>query len=171
MLQSDPGTLQREAVRSGSIPLRQAGLVFTGQAYECATKPGSLAIVKWLLREAGVFDPRLPMRDVLPLVQDWPGCLTVGNRSLLQAVQWVLEEADRRVQRASGAGEQPAAGVRPDTANTNMGLNAVLFAVRRCDPALVQYLTEQRSTPKPRGAMVKELFSGAAQAGCEALME
>ncbi len=173
-LQSDPDTWQRAAAMSGSIPmmevLRQAGLMFTCDAYDCAAMAGDLAMVQWLTREAGVSEAGVPMRGVLPLIQHWPERRTVGNRSLLQAVQWVLEEAERRGRGAAGTGEQ-SAGVRLDTANSYMGLNAVSVTVKRSDMALVRYLTEHKSAPKPRGGMARELLSGAAEAGCEALIE
>ncbi len=155
---------------SGSIPmvecLREAGLVLTQEVYVGAAKAGSMAMVQWLAREAGVSDAMMPMRDALPLIRhwpEWPAWATCNNRSLLQAVQLVFGEADCR-----GRG----AAARPDIAEANMGLSAVSFAVRWSDMALVQYLTEQRSAPKPCWAMARELlFRFAAKAGCEALVE
>ncbi len=166
MLDSDWETWLDAAAMCGSIPMMEslwkAGLVLSPDAYVGAAKAGDLAMVQWLAREAGVIDAEMPMQDAHNLIKFWP--VGADSRILLRAVQCVLEEAECQGLGAAGAGG-------PGTANAYMGLQAVSAAVRRSDLALVRYLTEHMSAPKPRGGMARELLGSAVEAGSEALLE
>ncbi len=170
-LQADPGVWQHMATQSRSIPLaeslRQAGLAYTRAAYVGAAKRGDLAMVQWLAREAGVYDAEKPMWDAVILIRRWPEETAADNRSLLQAVQWVYEEAGRRAQAQAKDGEHVAAA--PSVAlDRIIAMQATLCAMQRGDTALLQYLTEHGVVPVPRDGTARELLTSAVATGCEA---
>ncbi len=137
------------AAGSGSVPvaacLRDAGLRFSMNAHDKAARKGDVAMVRWLVQEAGVSAEGL---DPSKFIELWPKYMTARNRDLLEAVQ-VLVEVGR-------CKEWYAKWV----------LSA---AAERGDLALVQYLQGQQEQGQrwPGG----EALVGVARAGCEVLLE
>ncbi len=179
------------AAKQGSVAmaecLRQAGLVFDHTAYGEAAKAGSLAMVRWLAREARVSTAGRVLVKLKRMCtwRGWsPGC----NRDLREAVQEVVGAAGLRDEGAGGGGNMLGAGADSDSdADSDLdlfpsaqpedtddeslgghGAGSVLFrAMGRGDLALVQYLLQQQLVPRPQGQDV----AVAVGTGCEALLE
>ncbi len=193
-LQGDARCIGQAAAERGSVPmaefLRQAGLVFDHTAYGEAAKSGSLAMIRWLAREAGVSTAGRVLLKLSHLCEMWPGRTPAHNRDLLEAVQLAVGAAGRRDQDAGGGGDLAGADAdsdadsdsldwdegadSDDALDENLGGHGELSgsllykAVGRGDLALVQYLLQQQQlVPQAHQGRVVEV---AARAGCEELL-
>ncbi len=145
------------AVDSGSIPTAElllgAGFAVSHEAYEVSADAaarkeplavgGHVAMVRWLVREAGVSAAGFNLQYVLRV---WPTETTADSQDLLQVVQLLVGEAGCRAWDAR---------------------MALVTAARRGELALVQYLLQQARRRRPHW----ECVVNAAEGGCEALLE
>ncbi len=100
VLQPDSQLLELQAAGSRCVPLmellHQSGLSLSYESYICAAQAGDLAMVRWLVREAGVSAAELQLQNVIEL---WgkgtraSGSLRQRSRDLPEAVQLLVREA------------------------------------------------------------------------------
>ncbi len=144
-----------EKVMCFSVPmaecLHKAGFPLTVQAYVWAAWYGNLALVRWLACEAGVSAVEATMFDLADMVYEWPCDTAAHNRDLLEAVQLLA-----------------AAGF-----NKWSPCDAELVgeAAKRGNLALVQYLLQQQPGLLLADGAAAELWEGAVEGGCEAVLE
>ncbi len=143
------------AGRSGSIPmlqwLRQAGVELSHAAYVGARRA---AVLLWLAQEAGVSAAGVGFWCMQDLIILWPSGTAARDRELLQAVQLM-----------AGAGYSDWRILKHPEVWSHIA--------KRGDLALVQYLKQQQPQQQQQQQQwsTAGLLSGAAGAGCEALLE
>ncbi len=144
--------LRCAAVASGSIPLveelRQAGTVFDHRAYYDAGRTGGTEMTRWLATEAQVSAKEVMLEHVS---STWPRGTSVRRRQLLEVVQLLV-----------------GAGAGADGSDVQ---EVVHQAAAQGNLPLVQFLAQHLEQQLGQQPYWQHAIQGAAEGGCEALLE